>query len=121
MMDVPATTANLRTGALPAAGSGSLLRQSISAHGIFLAIVAAYYASFLILLRLYPDIVPADFLMSVIGFTMLSAGFIILCVFILRVYHIATRLKPERPIPALLKDMKQFLTNKNRQANGLPI
>jgi hypothetical protein len=121
MMDVPVSAANLRTGTLPATGSGNLLRQSISAHGIFLVIVAAYYASFLALLRLYPDVVPTGFLVSVIGFAMLAAVFIILCVFILRFYHIATRVKPERPIPALLKDMKQFLTSKNRLANGIPM
>jgi PAP2 superfamily protein len=121
MMDVPVSTANLRTGTLPATGSVNLLRQSISAHGIFLVFVAAYCASFLALLRLYPDVVPTGFLVSVIGFAMLAAVFIILCVFILRFYHIATRLKPERPIPALLKDMKQFLTSKNRLANGIPM
>jgi hypothetical protein len=121
MMDVPAAAANLRTGALPGTGSGNLLRQSISAHGIFLAIVAAYYVGFLALLRLYPDVIPTGFLVSVIGFAMLSAVFIILCVFILRFYHIATRVKPERPIPALLKDMKQFLTDKKRLANGIPM
>jgi hypothetical protein len=121
MMDVPAAAANLTTGALPATRSGNLLRQSISAHGIFLAIVAAYYASFLALLRLFPDVVPTGFLVSVIGFAMLSAVFIILCVFILRFYHIARWVKPERPIPALLKDMKQFLTDKKRLANGIPM
>jgi PAP2 superfamily len=121
MMDVPAAAANLRTGALPGTGSGNLLRQSISAHGIFLAIVAAYYVGFLALLRLYPDVIPTGFLVSVIGFAMLSAVFIILCVFILRFYHIATRVKPERPIPALLKDIKQFLTDKKRLANGIPM
>jgi hypothetical protein len=121
MMDVPATAANLRTGALPGTGSGNLLRQSISAHGIFLAIVAAYYVGFLALLRLYPDVVPTGFLVSVIGFAMLSAVFIILCVFILRFYHIARWVKPERPMPALLKDMKQFLTDKKRLANGIPM
>jgi hypothetical protein len=120
-MDVPAAAANLRTGALPGTGSGNLLRQSISAHGIFLAIVAAYYVGFLALLRLYPDVIPTGFLVSVIGFAMLSAVFIILCVFILRFYHIATRVKPERPIPALLKDIKQFLTDKKRLANGIPM
>jgi hypothetical protein len=121
MMDVPAAAANLRTGALPGTGSGNLLRQSISAHGIFLAIVAAYYVGFLAVLRLYPDVIPTGFLVSVVGFAMLSAVFIILCVFILRFYHIATRVKPERPIPALLKDMKQFLTDKKRLANGIPM
>jgi len=120
-MDIPAAAANTRTGILPASGFRNLLRQSISAHGIFWAIVAAYYACFLALLRLYPDIVPTGLLVSVIGFSTLSVVFITLCAFILRFYHIATQVKPERPIPALLKDVKQFMTNKKRLANGIPM
>jgi hypothetical protein len=121
MMDVHAATSNPRTGALPATGFGNLLRQSISAHGIFFAIMAVYYAGFLVLLGLYPSIVPTSLLVSVIGFSALSVVFIFLCVFILRFYHIAAQVKPERPAPALLKDMKQYLANKKRMANGIPM
>ena len=120
-MEMPAVTANLRTDAIPASGFRSLLRQSISAHGIFLIIVAAYYAGFFILLRLRPDVVPTDFLVATIAFIGLSVVFIFLSVFIMRFYHIATQVKPERPIPALAQDMKQFLLSKRRMANGIPM
>jgi hypothetical protein len=121
MMDLPAAAVNLRIDALPGNGFRSLLRKSISAHGIFLIIVAAYYASFLVLLRLYPSMVPTSLLFATIGFILLSATFIFLSVFIMRFYHIATKVKPERPIPALLKDMKQFLGSNKRLANGIPM
>ena len=74
-MDVPAATANLSDWCLARNGFLASLRQSISAHGIFLAIVAAYYASFLVLLRLYPDVVPTDFLVAAIGFHQAFRGF----------------------------------------------
>jgi hypothetical protein len=119
-MEMPAA-ASPRIGALAKNGFFGLLRQSISAHGIYLLIVAVYYASFLVLLRLYPEFVPTDFVVASIGFAALSVIFIFLCVFILRFYHIATEVKPERPIPALVKDMKQYLISKRRMANGLPM
>ena len=119
-MEMPAV-ASPGIGSLAKNGFFGLLRQSISAHGIYLLIVAVYCASFLVLLRLYPDFVPTDFLVAAIGFFGLSVLFIFLCVFIMRFYHIATEVKPERPIPALVKDMKQYLTSKRRMANGLPM
>ncbi|HUQ38477.1 MAG TPA: phosphatase PAP2 family protein [Aestuariivirga sp.] len=121
MMEMPAAAAVLRTDTLPENGLFSLLRQSISAHAIFIIIVVAYNASFLVLLRLRPDIVPTSFLLATVGFIALSMVFIFLCVFIMRFYHIARYVKPERPLPALVKDIKQFLTNKNRLTNGIPM
>ena len=120
-MDLPAAAASFTTDTLPANGFPGLLRKSISAHAIFIAIVALYSAGFLILLRLRPDITVVDFLAAAIGFLALSVPFIFLSIFIMRFYHIARHVKPERPIPALLKDMKEFLTSKRRIANGLPI
>src|SRR5215212_10099749 len=120
-MEMPAAAANFRTGALPANGFFGLLRQSISAHAIFIMIVAAYNAGFLVLLRLRPDIVPASFLVAAIGFIVLSIIFIFLCVFIMRFYHIASHVKPERPIPALARDIMQYLASKKRMANGIPM
>lgn len=120
-MEMPAAAANFKTNAVPANGFFRLFRQSISAHAIFIMIAAAYNAGFLILLRLHPDIVPTGLLVSAIGFTALSVVFIFLCVFIMRFYHIATVVKPERPIPALARDITKYLTSKNRLANGIPM
>ena len=92
-MEMRAVT-NLRTDALPANGFFSLLRQSISAHGIFIAIVTVYYAGFTVLLHLRPDVIPTNLLVATIGFLGLSVVFIFLCVFIMRFYHIARHVKP---------------------------
>jgi PAP2 superfamily protein len=120
-MDMPAVAGNFRAEALPASGFLGLLRKSLSAHSIFIVIVAVYAAGFATLLHLRPDVTAVSFLAAAIGFLSLSVPFILLSVFIMRFYHIARHVQPERPIPALLKDMKEFLTNKARIANGLPI
>ncbi len=120
-MDIFGAATNLSTVTSPATRFRELLRQSFSAHGIFLAIVGIYCAGFVLLLRLRPDFVPASFLVATIGFAALSAGFITLCIFITQFYHIARHVKPERPLPALLKHMKQFMTDHRRLANGLPM
>jgi hypothetical protein len=121
MMEVPVTAASFATEALPANGFLGLLRQSLSAHGIFIAIAAVYSAGFAILLQLRPDVIPTNLLVATIGFLGLSVVFIFLCVFIMQFYHIARYAKPERPIPALVKDIKHFLGSRSRMANGLPM
>jgi hypothetical protein len=119
-MEMPAA-ASPRIGALAKNGFFGHLRPSISAHGIYLLIVAVYYASFLVLLRLRPELVPSNFLVIVEGFILVSVPFMFLSVFLLRFYHVARHVKPERPIPALLKDIKQFMGNGGRMANGIPM
>ena len=120
-MEMPAVAASFGTEALPANRFFSLLRKSISAHAIYIAIVGAYYAAFCILLRVYPDMWVTNMLLAFGGFLTVSVIFITLSVFIMRFYHIARYVKPDRPIPALLKDMKQYLVDRKRVANGLPI
>jgi hypothetical protein len=120
-MEMPAAAASLGTEALSANRFFSLLRKSISAHAIFIAVVGTYFAAFLMLLRLRPDVPVSDILLASGGFLVISMIFIPLSVFFMRFYHIARHVKPDRPIPALLKDMKQYLGNKRRLANGFPI
>ena len=88
----------------------------------FWLIVASYYAGFVVLLRLRPDMVTAgNFLLGNRGFLLASVPIMLLSVFLMRFYHIARHVKPERPIPALLKDMRQFLSSGARMANGIPM
>jgi len=121
MMDLPATAVNRRIEALPASRFSSLLRKSISAHAIFWLVVVSYYAGFLVLLRLRPELVPLDFLMIAAGFLLGSLPIMLVSLFLMRFYHIARHVKPERPIPALLKDLRQFLSSGARMANGIPM
>jgi PAP2 superfamily len=120
-MDMPVAAASIGTEALTANRFFSLLRKSVSANTVYIAIVGAYYTAFCILLRFYPDMWVTNMLLAFGGFLTVSVIFITLSVFIMRFYHIARYVKPERPIPALLKDMKQYLVNRKRVANGLPI
>jgi hypothetical protein len=121
MMEMPAAAASFSTDALPANGFLSLLRKSISAHAFFIAVVGTYFAAFMALQRLRPDVPVSDLLVTSAGFIVIACIFIPLSVFFMRFYHIARHVKPDRPIPALLKDMKQYLADKRRLANGLPI
>ena len=120
-MEMPATAASFRTDALSANGFLGLLRKSLSAHAFFIAIAAVYSAGFAILLQLRPDVIPTNLLVATIGFLGLSVVFIFLCVFIMQFYHIARYVKPERPILALVKEIKDFLASRSRMANGLPM
>jgi hypothetical protein len=120
-MEMPAVAASFGTEALSANRFLSLLRKSISAHAIFVAIVGAYFTAFCILLRLRPDLPVTEILLASAGFLIITAFFIPQSVLIIRFYHIARHVKPERPIPALLKDVKQYFGNKKRLANGIPI
>jgi hypothetical protein len=120
-MDLPAAAVNLRIEALPGNRFRSLLRKSISAHAIFWLIVVSYYVSFLVLLRLRPELVPLDFLLIAAGFLLASIPIMFVSAFLMRFYHIARHVKPERPIPALLKDLWQFLGSGARMANGIPM
>ena len=110
-----------RAGVSPANGFFSLLRQSLSAHGIFWLIVVSYYAGYLVLLRLRPDLVPSNFLHMASGFLQVSAPIVFMSLLLMRFYHIAFHVKPERSIPALLKDLYQFLGSGARMANGIPM
>lgn len=120
-MDLPATAVNRRIEVLPASRFRSLVRKSISAHAIFGLIVVSYYAGFLVLLRLHPDLVTLNFSKIVAGFLLVSIPIMLVSVFIMRFYHVARHVKPERPIPALLKDLWQYLSSGARMANGIPM
>ncbi|MEP7174096.1 MAG: phosphatase PAP2 family protein [Aestuariivirga sp.] len=121
MMDLPATAVNRRIEVLPASRFRSLVRKSISAHAIFGLIVAGYFAGFLVLLRLRPDMATLDFSVIIAGFLLVSIPIMLVSVFIMRFYHVARHVKPERPIPALLKDLWQYLSSGARMANGIPM
>ena len=120
-MDMPAGTAALQTSAVGGRRFWPLLRQSVSAHGLFFALIALYYAGFLLLLRLRPDLEPTNFLFKALGFTAFSLPVMFVGLLFTRFYHIARYVKPERPLAALTADMKQYLSNRRRMANGLPM
>ena len=98
-----------------------LLRQGNSAHRIFWAIVGVDFAAYMLLRLLRPDLAPTNVLLGPLTVFGLSLPIMLLCLFMLRFYHVARYVKPEKPGLALLKDMKEFLTHPQRMANGLPM
>ena len=120
-MDSFAAVSGARAVAADRKGFLALLRLSLSAHGIYLAIVAAYFASFLILARLHPDMQPSGFLMVALGFIALSVPIMFFGILITRLYHIAVHVKPDRALPVLLKDVWKYLSDPGRLAHGLPM
>jgi len=119
-MDMPASVA-VGQAARPAHRFMPLLRKSISAHGIFLALITAYYAGFIALLYLRPDFQPSDFLIMALGFTAFSGPIMFIGLLFVRFHHVATVLKPEKPIKALKDDLKAYLSDPGRLAHGLPM
>ncbi len=120
-MEMPAAVAGPGSRARVANGFPALLRKSISAHAIFWLIVITYCLGFLALLQLRPELVPLNFLATTAGFLLASVPIMLLSLLCMRFYHIARHVKPERPIPALLADCKQYLGSGARMANGIPM
>jgi hypothetical protein len=98
-----------------------LLRKSNSAHSIYWAIAAVYYAAYLMLRGSWPGTSSSNFLLLAAGLMSVVAPILLLCLTIVRLYHIARFVKPKHPIAALLKDMGNLLANRRRLVHGLPM
>lgn len=120
-MDLPAATVTLGAKAAARQGFWSLTRKSINAHGLHLAVLAFYYAGFILMLRLRPDMETASFVVLAVGFLIFSVPIMLIGLLFTRFYHIARFVQPERPLPALYNDMKAYLGNSARMAHGLPM
>jgi hypothetical protein len=55
------------------------------------------------------------------GFTAFSLPVMFIGLMFTRFYHIVRYVNPERPIPALVTDMKLYLSDRRRLAHGLPM
>jgi hypothetical protein len=115
------TAAGHGAAAIPGGGFSNLLRRSLAAHGIYWAIVAIYYAGFLVFAVAMPEIHIGSFATTVAGFLIFSLPFMLLCLLIMRFYHLARHVKPKSPAIALFKDVKAFLSHRTRLAHGLPM
>lgn len=120
-MDMPSATTVFNSASAPRSGFWPLFRQSLNAHGLFFAVIAVYYAGFLTLLRMRPDLEPTNFLLMALGFAAFSMPIMLIGLLFTRFYHVATVVKPERPLPALVQDLKSYLSDRRRLAHGLPM
>lgn len=118
---MPVVAGNFRVEALLASGFPGLLRKSISAHAIFWAIIAAYYAGYLILLRTHPDLIPLNVMRGLWTVLGLSMPIVLFCIVWMRLYHVVRYDRPVHPLVAVLNNIWQYLANSKRMANGLPM
>ena len=106
--------------ALPENGFLLLLRQSISAHGIFLLPISLYCVAYELLHQMRSDMGPAHLAEGVLTAAILFIPLFFMGQLYLRFYHITRYVKPASPLRALIQDEKQFLTDPARLAHGLP-
>jgi hypothetical protein len=99
----------------------ALFRATLKAEGLLFAIVALYAACYVLFVAPYAGTSVSHFLIMMALVVGSGVPFLFAGLLFLRLYHIARHVKPEHPIPALLKDMKSFVTDPVRGANGLPL
>ncbi len=106
--------------ALPRSGLLMLMRKAFAAHGILLFPISLYCIAYELFQETRPDIDMASIFpgIIVIFFTLVIS--LVLSLLIMRFYHIARHVKPESPGRELVADMKRYLTDRKRLANGLP-
>lgn len=98
-----------------------LFARGIRAHSLFFVVIALYVMAYALLVGLVPDMNASGLLLGVAALLLFSVPFMLISLVMLRFYHIARHVKPERPIPALGLDLKTYLGNPQRMANGLPM
>ena len=102
-------------------GFGALLREALKADSLLLGLVALYGVLFLVLVHPHVGTTPNRFLFMMAAFLGTGIPFLLAGLFFQRLYHIMRYVKPAHPIAALYGDMKGFLIDPVRAANGLPM
>jgi PAP2 superfamily len=105
---------------LPRDGFLMLLRKAFAAHGILLFPISLYCVAYEIFQESRPDIDMASIFPGIIVIFLTLLAFLVLSLLIMRFYHIARYVKPESPARELMRDMKAYLSDRRRLANGLP-
>lgn len=117
----PAAQEALRSTTLAPVQFMPLLARGMRAHNLLSLIIVGYVLAYAVLLGLHPQITAGNLVLGIAALLLFSVPFMLISLIMLRFYHIARHVKPERPIPALLGDLKDFLTDPRRMANGLPM
>jgi PAP2 superfamily len=106
---------------LPQAGFLHTLRKSFGAHGVFLFPVSLYCVAYALLEHARPDTPMSGLFPGVVIVLITLVIFFLVSLLIMRFYHIARYVKPESPGRELMRDMKRYLSDRQRLANGAPI
>jgi PAP2 superfamily len=112
--------ADIGVTALPRADFLMLMRKAFAAHGILLFPISLYCIAYEFFQAAHPGIGMASMFPGIIVIFFTLLVFLILSLLIMRFYHIARYVKPKSPARELMHDMKRYLTDRKRLANGLP-
>jgi hypothetical protein len=97
-----------------------LLRQSLSAHAIFLIPIAFYCMSYVAMHMLRPDLGSPHLLLGVGLVFLFFIPVLLLGLSLMKFYHVAVYVKPESPMRGMIAEFKKFFSNPSRLAQGLP-
>jgi PAP2 superfamily len=97
-----------------------LLRQSLSAHAIFLIPIAFYCMAYEVMHMLHPEM-GAPHLLTGVGLAFLFfIPVLLLGLSLVTFYHVAVYVKPQSPARGMIAEYKKFFTDPSRMAHGLP-
>lgn len=99
----------------------SLLAPALKGHAILFAVLAAHIAFAAGIVAVTPGLRPPGPAMLLLSFASVLGIILPLSIVSLRFYHLATKVRPKHPIPALVRDILDFLRQPNRMANALPV
>ena len=115
-MSVDANVAHVARSAFPA-----LLRKSFAAHVIFLFPLSLYSLAYEWLRLARPDAGMAALFPDILPVLLMLIIFFLGSLLMMRFYHIARYVKPKSPSLELMREMKLFLSDRRRLANGAPV
>lgn len=120
-METPAATMALEAGSPTARRWWSLLRKSIGAHAIFLAIAVGYLLVYKAADALVPAMAAKSGIEVVAGILFFSIPMALFALLIFKFVELAVYEKPDRALPALWRNFSAVLKDRRAMANGLPM
>lgn len=103
------------------AAFSQLLVPALKSHAPLFLVLGIHIVCAAVLTALNPGMTPPGLMTLALSFLAILGVILPLSILSLRFYHLATKVRPEHPIPALVRDMWDFLRQPDRAANGLSI
>lgn len=97
------------------------LTLSFRAHTIFFVIAGAYLIVSLLVDHFFPSSLNFNFVSLASTFVSVGLTLLILAICVCRFVYMATKVRPENPTMALLKDLRPILLCPRRMSNAIPI
>lgn len=105
----------------PRDGFWTLMRSGMSAQAMFFVLAVAYAIAFEIFAAATPNARPTNFGIAAFGILTASVPLMMFCLALTRMWAIAFVQRSKSPLSALAADLKAYLGDRRRLANGLPM